>query len=95
MAKKSTTESFLKKAQAVHGAEHYNYSKVAYINNTTDVNIFCNIHKKSFPQSPKSHLKGYGCHLCGRDKQIKSSREDKTIFVEKAIKKHGLKYGHL
>jgi len=94
MAKKSTTESFLKKAQTVHGAEHYNYSKVAYINNTTDVNIFCNIHKKSFLQSPKSHLKGYGCHLCGRDKQIKSSREDKTTFVEKAIKKHGVKYDY-
>lgn len=91
MAKKLTFESFLKKAQTVHGAEHYNYSKVAYINNTTDVIIFCNIHKKSFLQSPKSHLKGYGCSLCGAEKRIKSNPYDTAVFIKNAEEIHGTK----
>jgi hypothetical protein len=91
MAKKSTTETFLKKAQAVYGSEHYNYSKVSYVNNTTNINIFCNIHKKYFLQSPKSHLKGYGCDLCGAEKRIKSNPYDTAIFIKNAEKIHGTK----
>ena len=94
MAKKLTQKEFILKAQKIHGKEHYDYSKVNYVNNTTNVSIFCNIHKKSFLQSPKSHCKGHGCHLCGREKQINLSREDKTLFIEKAIKKHGTNYDY-
>lgn len=88
MAKKTTTEVFIKKAQAIHGVKHYNYSNVMYINNTTNINIFCNIHKKSFFQSPKSHLKGYGCHLCGIEKRKNSNHYDTVTFIKNAKKIH-------
>lgn len=90
MAKKLTLEIFINRAQKKHGIKHYSYSKVVYINNTTDINIFCNIHKKIFPQSPKSHLNGYGCDLCGIEKRSKSNSYDTDTFIKKAKEIHGI-----
>ena len=40
---KLTTEVFIKKAHAVHGNK-YDYSKVEYVNNESDVVIICPEH---------------------------------------------------
>lgn len=58
----SNVEDFISKAKKVHGNK-YDYSKVEYINNKTDVLITCKTHG-DFYQSPHNHLQGKGCPLC-------------------------------
>ena len=71
-----TTEEFIQKAKAVHG-DKYNYSKVEYVNNRTKVVIICPEHGE-FLQAPYRHLRGYGCHNCGKEKQNGESRQRLT-----------------
>ena len=59
----SSTEDFIKKSKELH-RDTYDYSKVEYENNYTQVEIKCEEHG-SFLQSPKDHLRGHGCHICG------------------------------
>lgn len=58
----SNAEDFINKAIKVHG-DKYDYSKVNYINNKTDVLITCKEHG-DFYQSPHNHLQGKGCPFC-------------------------------
>lgn len=66
MAKKLTTEEFIKRAIQAHG-EKYDYSKVKYINSQTKVCIICPIHGE-FWQIPRDHYIGCGCNKCRRTK---------------------------
>ena len=59
----SNTEDFIQKSKELHG-DIYDYSKVEYVNNSTQVEIKCEEHG-SFLQNPRDHLKGHGCHICG------------------------------
>ena len=59
-----TTESFIEKAQKVHGNK-YDYSKVHYINNREKVCIVCPEHGE-FMQKPLDHIHGSGCPECGK-----------------------------
>ena len=58
-----TTEQWIERAKAVHGAK-YDYSKTVYINQRTDVIIICSVHGE-FTQKADSHIRGFGCRLCG------------------------------
>ena len=78
-----TTEEFIHKAQAVHG-DKYDYSHVAYVNTQTKVRIICPIHGE-FLQTPNKHLRGYGCHECGKKNQESQSRQ--KITQEEALKR--------
>ena len=60
--KKSNTEKFIKDAKKIHG-DKFNYSKVEYTNNITEIIIICPKHGK-FPRTPNSHLAGHGCPKC-------------------------------
>lgn len=64
--KRKTREQFIIEAVSVHG-NLYDYSKVVYKNNITKVCIICPIHGE-FWQTPKQHLRGQGCPLCGKKK---------------------------
>lgn len=68
-----TTEEFIQKAKAIHG-DKYDYSKVEYVNNRTNVTIICPMHGE-FQQTPANHLKGQGCPACGRKKQQLTQEE--------------------
>lgn len=57
-----TKEEFIKKADIVH-YNKYDYSKVVYKNNSTDVTIICP-HHGEFTQTPGNHLASKGCHIC-------------------------------
>jgi len=57
-----TNESFVKKAQEVHGWR-YDYSKIEYKNSQTKITILCPEHGE-FEQKPNSHLNGRGCPDC-------------------------------
>ena len=70
---------FIEKARKVH-CDKYDYSKVKYVNKDTKVCIICPKHGE-FWQSPKSHLEGYGCSICG------SSHLELQVF--KLLKENG------
>ena len=68
IARRSTTEEFIKNAIFVHGEGKYNYSKVEYKDSKSKVIIICPIHK-SFKQTPATHLQNHGCPFCKAENQ--------------------------
>ena len=63
MARRKTTEDFIKEAKEVHGYR-YDYSLVQYKNYITRVQIVCRKHGV-FEQSLAHHIRGQGCPKCG------------------------------
>ena len=59
-----TKESFIEKANSVHG-DRYDYSKVVYRNSQTKVKMVCPEHGV-FTQRPNKHLCGKGCPGCAK-----------------------------
>ena len=86
-ALRMTNEDFINKAKAVHG-DRYDYSKVQYVYNKTEVCIICPEHGE-FWQKPKNHLSGYGCPICSGRKKMRTSD-----FIKKARSVHGDKYDY-
>lgn len=82
-----SNEDFINKAKAVHG-DRYDYSKVQYVYNKTEVCILCPEHGE-FWQKPKNHLSGYGCPICSGRKKMRTSD-----FIRKARSIHGEKYDY-
>ena len=66
---RKTLDKFILQSKEKHGEDHYNYNFVKYVNDHTNVNIYCNIHKKIFLQTPTTHLSGSGCNDCGTEKR--------------------------
>ena len=64
---KMTLKEFIEEANKVHGVGRYDYSKVNYINYSTEVIIICPNHDApyEFPQTPRDHLQRKGCPICG------------------------------
>lgn len=61
----SNTQEFIEKCKLIH-SDKYDYSKVDYINNYTNVIIICKKHGE-FSQIPSSHLSDCGCPKCGNN----------------------------
>jgi hypothetical protein len=85
--KKLSTEQFIIKAREKHG-DKYDYSKVEYQNNMTNIIIICKKHGE-FLQQPSNHLMGKGCKKCG-GRTIENTEE----FIDKSIELHGDKYDY-
>lgn len=85
--KKRTQEEFISLAIEKHG-DKYDYSKVKYINNNTNVCIICKKHGE-FYQTPKRHLQGFGCSKCSNKHQYTT---DEWIVLAK--KKYRNKYDY-
>ena len=83
---RKTTEQFIEEARKIHG-DKYDYSKLEYINNHTDVIIICPIHGE-VKMSPENHLGVYGCTKCA------NKNVDTIDFIKKARKVHGDKYDY-
>lgn len=64
--RKLSTEQFITKAKEVHKHNEYDYSKVVYKNNFTDVYITCNKCNNTFTQRPHNHTEGKGCPSCAK-----------------------------
>ena len=62
----SNTEDFIIKSKELH-SDIYDYSKVEYENNHTQVKIICKVYGE-FLQLPHNHLVGKGCKECGIQK---------------------------
>ena len=82
--KKMTKESFIEKAQSIHG-EQYDYSLVKYSSSHKKVTIICSEHG-SFDITPNSHLNGRGCAKCG----IKSRSLKRILSTHEFIRKANL-----
>ena len=88
MTRALTTKQFIAKANRVHG-EKYNYSKVYYKNNKTEVCIICKVHGE-FWQSPHKHINGkQGCSDCNGG--VQKTREQ---FIKDAQLIHGNVYDY-
>ena len=92
MRKKLTTVEFINKAKEVHGGR-YDYSKVDYIHTDSKVCIICPIHGE-FEQTPKSHLRGVGCTICGFHKSVLTRTKILENFVKEAREIHGDVYDY-
>jgi len=90
--KKLTTQSFIDKAQALHG-DRYDYSQVDYRRAHAIVTIICPDHG-SFEQSPTSHLSGSGCNECGRLAASDARRKTTEQFIASANAVHGERYDY-
>lgn len=88
--KKLTLEEFIRKSVEINGPDHYDYSKVDYINVNTKVTIHCNIHNLDFLQSPDMHLyqKG-GCPKCAIEASTKYKMKGKDHYIKMIIEKRG------
>lgn len=90
MSKKITTEEFIKRAVAKHGNK-YDYSKSIYINNSTNLEIYCKVCDNTFYQTPANHnhkSKRGGCSYCSG--KIKTTES----LIKQAQKIHGDKYDY-
>jgi len=88
MVKRLTIEQFIKNAENIHQDEYgnplYLYDQVIYINNKTNVKIWCIIHEFYFNQTPHQHVDSEsGCVKC-------SGSEKKTTkkFIEESQEIH-------
>ena len=63
--------------QEKHGINRYDYSRVNYVDNWTEVIIGCHEHDSVywFKQTPHNHKRGDGCPLCNESKMEKAVRE--------------------
>lgn len=81
---KSNITKFILKAILKHG-EKYDYSNSIYINQNTQMKIYCKSCDKLFPQKPKAHLSGQGCPTCSRLNHRITNEE----FIIKSKEIHG------
>ena len=87
---RSTTSSYIIKAQAVH-KKFYDYSKAVYSLAKNKITIICPIHG-DFQQRPDMHLSGQLCPKCGQQNRIHNHKYTTEEFIQLASKIHQNKY---
>lgn len=87
MGKRVTTQSFIQRAQLIHG-DKYDYSLVDYTIAKNKIIIICSIHGQ-FTQIPAGHLLGYGCYSCYGNIPLTTQE-----FIDKAKLVHDDKYNY-
>ena len=86
-------DKFIEASKIKHG-DKYDYSKVDYKNNLTEVTITCLSCNSSFNQLPKVHKRGGGCTDCSKKLNGLSRRGDTKSFIDKATSIHKDKYDY-
>ena len=87
-APKYNTESFIAKAQKIHG-DTYDYSLVKYTRMKDKVDIICKKHGVFSQQAVKHILRKHGCPICAND-----IRTTKDWFLERSNEVHGDTYNY-
>jgi hypothetical protein len=88
----TTQDSFIQKSKEIHG-DLYDYSQSIYNGLSNKVDVICPIHG-SFKILPGNHYKGQGCPICGDQKQGQNTRDNTSIFIQKAKQQHGDTYDY-
>lgn len=91
--RRKTIDQFIQEAKTVHG-DKYNYYCVEYINEDTQVKIWCNTCNEFFYQTPRHHLKKCGCQKCAQKRTNDATRLSLKIFIERSITVHDNKYNY-
>lgn len=86
-ARRLTFGDFITRALSIHG-DKYSYKNETYKNITSKMIITCSAHG-DFRQSPKKHLIGHGCPVCGGT--LRSTTDE---FIQKSIAVHGDNYDY-
>ena len=87
---KLTKEIFIERSNKIHGRK-YSYDKVDYKNQRTKVIITCPIHG-DFEQTPKNHMKGQGCPLCGKKYASEWCKNNYKVFLKTSKERFGNDY---
>lgn len=91
--RKESFESLVSRSSAVH-ANKYTYSRLSASPNGTLLHATCPTHGE-FTQLAKTHLRGGGCYLCGREAVAVKKRTPFQVAVAKARKVHGERFQYL
>ena len=88
--KKKAADTFVSKAEKVHGRGKYGYDDVIYNGYHKHVAIFCFKCNTLFSQSPASHLTGKGCPTC-------KNKTERIVCqkLDERLSSHGLKVTHM
>lgn len=93
---KLTQEEFVNRSNKIHNNK-YDYTNAAFKNIREKVIITCPIHG-DFEQTPKRHMNGQGCPLCGKEISQKrcgdytNARKDINSFKDDVYRLFGDKY---
>ena len=87
-ARKQNEEAFIEKSKEKFG-DHFDYSKVKYVNNSTKVTITCTVHSKDFEQTPAEHINGKRCKVC-YEKSLLTNKK----FIDQSKDLHNDKYAY-
>ena len=93
ISKLKSTEDFIKQAKEIHPDKNYGYDKVDYKDGRENVIIVCPVHG-DFSKTPKNHLKGQGCPICGELEGAEKRTYTYDEFVELSNLKHNNFYGY-
>lgn len=89
---RSSVESFLSKARAIHG-DKYDYSNIEYKGSKSYLNIICPDHGQ-FVQRVDHHLTTSGCPRCGDVLKRDCFSSTRDEFIGKSVDIHGNKYDY-
>ena len=87
MAKKLTFKEFEERSNKIHNGK-YVYHEDTYISTKKNTTITCPIHG-AFQQSPKRHMMGQGCPICGKEYARTYRKHNYQPFLEEAHKRFG------
>lgn len=79
-----TKDIFVQRANDIHNFQ-YIYDNSDFVNTRTKLTITCPIHG-DFVQTPKNHLNGQGCPLCGKIKAHPTKEEKINNFIKQSQK---------
>lgn len=83
------TAKWIEKAKLIHGNK-YDYSKTIYYGSNKNLIIICPVHGE-FLQQSSSHIRGFGCKLCGSALRVMKLDE----FIAQANIVHNYKYDYI
>jgi len=87
-----TTDEWISRSKEIHG-DKFDYTKVTYVNQNTNLNIVCPEHGE-FQQLPMVHIESHGCPKCGSEIGASKNRISLEDFVKSAIAVHGNAYDY-
>ncbi len=92
MGKRKTQDEIIQGFIEKHGNK-YDYSKVLYIDSSTEVIIICPIHGE-FKKTPNKHKTGRGCTDCTKIEAIKNRTRSKEDVIAQALIVHNNFYSY-
>lgn len=81
---------FIRKSQAKHGIDKYDYCESTCSHMEETVDIICSLHGAFTRIAIKHYSRGYGCPECGNLSRLAKMRHTTEYFIERAVAKHGI-----